>query len=342
MLGFRYVKAPPNIWIVQLRDGAAVREGAGLAFWYFAASSSLVAVPLESTEVPFMLRETTSDFQDVTIQGKLVYRIADPRAASSRVNFGVGAGGAGYLSDDPAKLPQRVVALAQAQIRAEVQRLMLEAALAAADAVAAAVKRRLRAAPELAELGIEVLDVLLLAIKAAPETARALEAAAREAILKRADDALYERRNAAIDQERRIKENELATDLAVQVKKRELEIAQLAAQRDAQSRREEMAAQAMEAQVQLETRRKDVVAASAASLEREADARVHGVRALLTEVGKLDPRVLQALALSGGDARFALAQAFQTLAENAGRIGEVNFTPDLLTSLLEDRKRKAA
>src|SRR5690349_19425115 len=135
MLGFRYVKASPNTYIVQLRNGAAVREGAGLAFWYFAASSSLVAVPLESTDVPFMLKETTLDFQDVTVQGQLVYRIADPRTAAARINFGVGPAGLGYLSDDPAKLPQRVVAFAQAQIRAEIQRLALEAALAAADAV---------------------------------------------------------------------------------------------------------------------------------------------------------------------------------------------------------------
>lgn len=341
LLGFEYVKTNPNTFVMQIRDGAAVREGAGLAFWYWAARASLVCVPLESTEAPFMLRETTVDFQDVTVQGQLAYRIADPKAAAARINFTATRDGAGYIAEDPQKLPQRVVALAQVQIRAEVQRLALEAALGAADAIAATVKRRLRAAPELAELGIEVLDVMLLAIKAAPETARALEAAAREAILKRADDALYARRNSAIEAERTIKESELATDLAVLAKKREILRAELEAEREEQSRREAMAAQAMDSQVALETRRRDVVAMSAENLKQEADARLHGVRALLTEIGKLDPRVLQALALSGGDAKLAMAQAFQTLAENAGRIGEINFTPELLTSLLEG-KRKAA
>lgn len=341
MLGFQYIKTTPSTYVIQVRNGVAVREGAGLAFWYFAAGSSLVAVPLESVDVPFMLHETTADFQDVTVQGQLAYRIKDAGAAAKRINFSVNANGVGYVSEDPDKLPQRVVALTQVQIRAEVQRLTLEAALVAADAIAAAVKRKLHDAPELADLGIEVLDVMLLAVKAAPETARALEAAAREAILKRSDDALYERRNSAIEAERRIKESELATDLAVQAKKREILLAQLAAENDAQSRREAMAAQAMNAQVALEARRSEVVAITANNLKTEADARLHGVRGLLTEIGKLDPRVLQALALSGGDARLAMAQAFQTLAENAGRIGEVNFSPDLLTALLEG-KRKAA
>ena len=60
---------------------------------------------------------------------------------------------------------------------------------------------------EINSLGIEVLGLSLLAIKPSPETQRALEAETREQILQEADDAIYTRRNSAVEQERKIKEN---------------------------------------------------------------------------------------------------------------------------------------
>ena len=42
----------------------------------------------------------------------------------------------------------------------------------------------------------------------------------------------------------------------------------------------------------------------------------------------------QAAANGGGDPRQNIALAFRDLAENAGKIGEINITPDLLRTLL--------
>lgn len=53
-----------------------------------------------------------------------------------------------------------------------------------------------------------VMGLSILAIVPNKETLRALEAQAREEMLRSADNALYERRNASIEQERRVKENE--------------------------------------------------------------------------------------------------------------------------------------
>ena len=66
----------------------------------------------------------------------------------------------------------------------------------------------LAASPTLAALGVELLGFSILAIKPVPETAKALEAEARERILRQADDALYARRHSALEQERIIRENE--------------------------------------------------------------------------------------------------------------------------------------
>jgi protein-L-isoaspartate O-methyltransferase len=57
-------------------------------------------------------------------------------------------------------------------------------------------------------LGIEILGANILAISATPEMARALETETREKFLQQeADQAIYERRNFAVEQERKIKEN---------------------------------------------------------------------------------------------------------------------------------------
>lgn len=53
-----------------------MREGTGVSFFYYAPTTSLVAIPTASNEVPFISEETTVDFQRVTIQGQITYRLA--------------------------------------------------------------------------------------------------------------------------------------------------------------------------------------------------------------------------------------------------------------------------
>ena len=48
MFGIRFVKVPPTTHLIQYRGGRIVREGAGLSFFYYSPSSSLVAVPVAS------------------------------------------------------------------------------------------------------------------------------------------------------------------------------------------------------------------------------------------------------------------------------------------------------
>ena len=64
-------------------------------------------------------------------------------------------------------------------------------------------------------LGVEILALSILSIKATPEMAKALQADAREKLLQKADEAIYARRNTAVELERQIKENELNTEIAV-------------------------------------------------------------------------------------------------------------------------------
>ena len=180
-------------------------------------------------DAPFIFNETTADFQTVTVQGHLTYRVADPMRLAALLDYSVRPDG-GHKSDDLDKLPMRVSHAAQNAMRAEIQGRPLRAALVEADAIAQRVRTVLMESPALTALGVELLGFSILAIKPVPETSKALEAEARERLLREADDAIYSRRNNAVEQERTIRENELNTEVAVQTKQREIEETRLAGQ----------------------------------------------------------------------------------------------------------------
>ena len=62
----------------------------------------------------------------------------------------------------------------------------------------------------------------MLNISADPEMQRALEAKTREALQKDADQAIFDRRNFAVEQERKIKESELNTEIALEEKQKQI------------------------------------------------------------------------------------------------------------------------
>src|SRR5436190_1492640 len=124
VFGFRFIKTQPTQYVILYRDGRALREGAGLAFWHFAPSSSIVVVPTASVNEPFIFPEVTSDFQEVTVQGQITFRVADPQRTAALLNFALGPKGT-YVSEDPQKLSQRVIHQVQVAMRAEVQAMPL-------------------------------------------------------------------------------------------------------------------------------------------------------------------------------------------------------------------------
>lgn len=333
MFGFRYVKSSPSTHLIAIRGGRVRHEGSGLALLYFAPLTSLVSIPLASQDAPFAFREASRDFQDVTVQGQAAFRVVDPQALARQIDFTLAANGVDYASDDPKKLQARLLNAIQVQVRTQIQRLSLHDALTHSERIEAAVRDGLRSADALAQLGIGLVDLAILAIRPTPETARALESEVREQILKRADDATYARRNAAIEQERAIRENELQTEIAVEAKQRQIREAQLDAERAVLEKRQQIEREEMDSRIALEERNGALVDLQVDNGRKQADARADAMRALVAALGGADPRVLQALTVGQADPGALIAMAFQGLAENAGRIGELNISPDLLQSL---------
>src|SRR6266852_3996513 len=119
MLGLRFIKMQPTSYLLQYKKGRIVREGAGMSFFYYAPTTSLVAVPIASTDAPFIFNEVTADFQEISIQGQATYRIIDPNRVAQLLNFTLNASAQNYLSDDPQKLSQRVINVIKVLTRKE-------------------------------------------------------------------------------------------------------------------------------------------------------------------------------------------------------------------------------
>jgi regulator of protease activity HflC (stomatin/prohibitin superfamily) len=341
MFGICFIKTPPTTYLLQFRNGKVVREGTGLSFFYYAPTASLVAIPVGSSDEPFIFEETTADHQTITLQGQVTYRVAEPRKLAGLMNFTLAPHGR-YLSEDPEKLPQRVINLVHVLARAELEKLPLRDAMRAAERIVGNVRKALTASPEIDALGIEVIGFSILAIKPTPDTARALEAETREQLLLKADEAIFLRRNAAVEQERSIKENELNTEIAVENKKRQIRETQMDAERAVQEKQHQIAAAALDAGIKLEETRKDLVVLASENARAEADARAYGVSATMQALGSADLRVLQALANNGMKPEQLIAVAFQEIAGRADRIGQLNISPDLLRELLGAKDERAA
>lgn len=313
MLGIGFAKAPPTTYVVHYVNGKPRRSGPGLSFAYLRYHSEIVRIPLTSVDVPYAFTEITADFQDVTVQGELMYRITDPDRVAKVFDFSVDAHSR-YLSEDPSKLNDRLVHPAQALTRSFIYQRKLNDLLLNSAALAEHVLRGLQASDFVKLLGVEVMAFNVLSLKTAPEMSKAIQAGAREDILRKADEAIYARRNAAVELERQIKENELNTEIAVAQKRRNVRETQMAGE------------------ITVEQQRSNLVDHKTANDRKESDVRAHALKAIVDAIRDADWRTL--MATGGVDSRTHIALAFRELAERADKIGTLNITPDLLSSLL--------
>ncbi len=337
MFGIQFLKIQPTTYLLQYQRGQVKREGRGLAFFYFAPTSSLVAVPMESVDVPFIFNQVTTDFQEISIQGQVTYRVVDAKQLSQLLNFTLDNTGRNYVSDDPEKLPQRLINLIQVLMQGELGHLSLREALRAADNLVQKVLEGLGSSKEITSLGLEILGLSILSIKPNPETARALEAEVREQLLKEADHAIYARRNAAVEQERAIKENELQTEIAVENKKRQVREAQMEAERVVKEKERQISEEEMTGKISLEKRNKELVALATENLKSEADAKAYTLSVMMQALAGVDAKVLQALASKDMEPSQLVALAFRDIAESAEKIGQLNVSSELLAELLQER-----
>lgn len=334
MFGIRYYKFQPVEHVLRYKKGKLISHGAGLSFYCYLPNTSIAVLPVGSIDVPFIFDEITADFQTVTVQGQLVCRLVDPQKTAAMLDYTLNLKTGGYSSEDPQKLPQRLIHTVKVLTKKDLEQTTLRDATRTGERLAQSVLEALRQNGEIARLGLEILTLSVLAVLPNKETSRALEAETRERILKTADDAVYERRNASIEQERRVKENEFNTEVSIENKKRQVRETQLEAEQAVQIKQNQLREEQLLAEIKLEEKRRDLVELSAQNARAEADAKAYALSAAMKAIEGVDASVIASLASVGMEPGKLLALAFQGLAENADKIGQLNITPDLLREIV--------
>ncbi|MFF7202458.1 SPFH domain-containing protein [Streptomyces sp. NPDC008141] len=317
--GWRHLRSAPTAHVRHHRRGKLVHDGPGLSFWYRALTAALCEIPVDDREESMAFHARTADFQDVTVQAAVTYRIGEPSTAASRLDFSIDPDTGVWRGAPLEQISTLLTETAQQHALDVLARTPLAAALT--DGVAAVRERMsdgLAGEPRLAATGISVVAVRVVALRPEPEVERALRTPAREQIQQEADRATYERRAVAVERERAIAENELASK--IELARRE---EQLVEQRGTNTRREaEETAAADGVRAAAEAARTVRLAKAEAEAAREVgDARAHAQAAWLRVHAEVDASTLHALTGS-------------RLAENLPRIDSLTVSPDVLTGLL--------
>jgi regulator of protease activity HflC (stomatin/prohibitin superfamily) len=316
----RHLRAEPTAYVLRYRRGRPVAGGTGLAFWFRPLHAAVAELPVDDRELPFLFRVRSADFQEVTVQGAVSFRVADPGRLAERVDFTLDLDSGRWQQAPLEQVAALLTQLAQQFVIDELARAELRAILARG---VAPLRERIAAGladePALAELGLQVVAVRVAAVAPAADVEQALRQPTHEAIQQQADEATFARRALAVEKEGAIAENELQN--RIELARRE---EQLVARDGANQRRraeEDAAALKIEAAATDERGR--------LAARREADtidlveaAKLRAERERAEIQGAMPPAVLMALAL-------------RQLAGELGKVEHLTITPDLIAPLIE-------
>lgn len=334
MFGIKHIKFDSMTYVLHFHNGEITREGRGLSFFYFEPNSSIIAIPMGSNDLPFIFNETTNDYQTISIQGQISYKIEDHKKLADILNFTVNASKE-YIKNDVEKLNQRIINEAQTSTSSFISSLKLKNAIRSAKEIEIKILEGLKSSSAISMLGIEILGASILSVKATPEMIKALETETREKLQQDADQAIYERRNFAVEQERRIKESELNTEIAVEEKQKQ--IAEKRMETDVQNAENTRKLKEMnlESDIAIENKRKQLIEQKTVNDKIEAKTQGYILETTLSPYKEMDWKILTALN-NNVDPKFNISLAFRELAENAEKIGNLNISPELLDTLLQE------
>jgi len=320
MILWRHLRAEPTMHVMHYRSAKLVREGAGLAFWFVSPSTSVVEVPLAHREITFHFAGRSNDYQELSVQGVITYRINDPRVMASRVDFSIDLERGCYTRQPLESISLVLTQLGQQFATQYIAGRTLEDTLHSGhDELRERIIGGLWTSQEIGEMGLEVVSVRISAIKPTPELERALQMPTMEQLQQRADEATFERRALAVEKERAIQENEIATQ--IELAKREATL--IAQQGDNSKRKAQDTIEAAKIRVTGEAEHTGIAAAAeAARIQAVEGARVDAEAQRMQIYSNLEPHVIMGLAA-------------KELAKNLTHIDHLTLSPDALGPLLQ-------
>jgi hypothetical protein len=377
-----HLKSEPNMHVIRYLNGRQVASGRGMAFWFLPLGSAVAEIPTDDRELQFMFHSRSRDFQAVTVQGELTYRVSDAERLAERVDFSIDLRH-GVHRKQPL---EQLATLFTGTARQHAANFLAghdvrELVTANPDALQQAIETGVAGNPVFEDMGLEMVSLRILEVQPTAELEKALQTPTRERIQQDADEATFQRRAMAVDKESAIAENELQN--RVELARRE---EQLITQQGANDRRRNEEAAAAEGVALTARNERELQEARALTecntLHAEAESRQRAIRAqadadasrLEAETGAENRRVLSAaeadatraeglaeaertqaigLARAAGEkerlsvyetlpANVVLALAFQEIAGKLQRIEHLNITPDVLQTQLADLFRAGA
>ena len=327
----RHLRADPTQFVLHFSKGRLVRSGRGLSYWFGPLSAAVAQVPVEDLETTFVLRERSADFQEVSVQITITYRITDPEKAAQRMNFTVALDSGVWVEQPLERLAGLWALWARHPVRACLAALpVADAVRAGPDQVRGKLAEALRAEPEQAAMGLALVAIQVAQVAPSAELEKALQTPTREAIQQKADEAAFARRALAVEKERAIKENELDTQVELarrqeQLIRREGANKLLGAQQEAERQKFAVAA---------EVERQRLTAEGAADVERlRAETAAAAERLRLEVLAQYEAQRVQLW--QGASPALIVGLALQHFGEKIARIEHLNVTPDLLGDLVK-------
>ncbi len=308
----------PTGYVIHLQKGTVRHEGVGQAFWFRPASSVLSEVPVDDQELPTLFHAITRDHQDVSVQANVTYRFSDPVSVASRLDFALQPGGASTAAGRE-QVATIIGQLCQSHAIDQIAATTLAQSLErGVSELRTLLTGALQANARLQSTGIEILGVQVLAVRPESDVERALQTPVREQLQAEADRAVYERRAVAVERERTISENEMASKIELAARRENL-----VAQEGANARREaqeQAAANLIKAHAEAE--RQGIGATSeASSLQLIGEATAAREAATMEVYKNMDQATL-------------LALAFREAAASLPNINNLTITPDILSGVL--------
>lgn len=316
---FKHYRGSPVVHTLRYKKGKVVDAGRGITFFFRPLNTMIAEVPISDQELPFVFNGRSSDFQDVTVQGVITYRVEIAPQAASRVDFTISPDDGKYVHEPRVQIESLLSQMAQQSAWTYLASVDLGTTLTAGfTAVRDAVIAGFALDTTLSDMGMSVASVRVSSVKPRADVERALQVPMFESIQQESDKAQFERRAVAVERERAIQENELKNEIELATRRKDL------IEQEATNKRRETETTIERDRLTAASQAERVTVTATANAEARrvvGDADAAAEQALMDVYGGLPTHVLAGL-------------AFKALGENLHEIGHLSLTPDLLHTLV--------
>lgn len=303
-----YIRSDASNHVQYFRNGNRMKTGRGQAFWFATAGASISEMPMDDREQPFLLNGQSADYQDLAVQGQIVWRVVDPELLGDRIDFTISLRDGYHVGQPMDQIGNVLVALTRQFTNDYLKRLSIRELLErGVTPLRSAVSMGFSEDRTLGAMGLELVNANIEGLAPSSELARALQAPTFESLQQQADEATFLRRASAVEKERAIAENELNNKIELAARQKEL-----IAREDENTRSE--------------------ARAHAAAKKITAEAEAERIRAI--DQARADMEKERINGYAGVPAPTLMAIAAQEFATKLDRIDSLTITPDMLSGFV--------